>query len=158
MSPPANLDLEQAHRHFSVSCFNNAWGLIDKQNRTPEDDQQMLLLAFASIWHWTQRPDSTDKHLSIGYWQVSRLYSLLDDADNARRYAQLCLDKTPTDDPFCLGYAHEALARAETIAGNMSSAGEHLAQAHDHASAVTDPNDRNLLVDDLEGLDRTPKK
>lgn len=152
MSQSDNLDLEQAHRHFAASCFNNAWGLIEKQDRTPEDEQQMLLLAFASVWHWTQRPDCTDKHLSIGYWQVSRIYTLLSDADNARRYARLCLDNTPTDDPFCLGYAHESLARAAAVAYDKSSAGEHLAQAQRLADSIESDEDRELLVNDLKTI------
>ncbi|MEZ6054119.1 MAG: hypothetical protein R3C02_22465, partial [Planctomycetaceae bacterium] len=102
MSQASTLNHELAHQHFSATCFNNAWRLFDNHERTSEEDQQMLLLAFASLWHWTQRPDCTDKHLSIGYWQISRIYSVLKDAENARTYAQLCLNKTPADDPFCL--------------------------------------------------------
>lgn len=29
--PETNLDQSQAHRYFSVECFNKAWDLIDKQ-------------------------------------------------------------------------------------------------------------------------------
>lgn len=152
MTQPNNLDRDLAHRHFSADCFNNAWGLIDKPDRTPDDDQQMLLVAFASIWHWTQRPDCTDKHLSIGYWQVSRIYSLLNDADNARRYAQLCLAKTPTDDPFCLAYAHEALARAEALAGNAEAARDQLAEAERYAASIKSEEDRQLLINDLKTI------
>ncbi len=41
-------DLSTAHKFFSADCFNNTWGLIDKENRSPEEDDQMLLLATAS--------------------------------------------------------------------------------------------------------------
>ncbi|MCA9023984.1 MAG: hypothetical protein KDA86_02105 [Planctomycetaceae bacterium] len=154
MAQPDKLDFDQTHRYFSTSCFNNAWELLDRQDRTPDDDQQMLLLAFASLWHWTQRPDCTDKHLSIGYWQISRIYSVLKDAENARKYAQLCLNKTPADDPFCLGYAHEALARAESIAGNVKIARQHFAEALKHADSVSQTEDQKLLLDDLQQLER----
>jgi hypothetical protein len=79
MADDADFDADQAHRHFSASCFNLAWELIDKPDRTAEDDEQMVRLAQASLWHWTQRSDCTDKNLSIGYWQVSRVCALLGD-------------------------------------------------------------------------------
>ncbi len=122
------------------------WQLIEKPNRTPDDNEQMIQLAQASLWHWTQRSDCSDKNLSIGYWQASRVYALLGEAENARKYAQYCLGKTPVDEPFYLGYAYEALARAESIADNSAKAKKHLTEAWCHAGRITDVEDKQLLV------------
>ena len=69
--------------------------------------------------HWTQRPDCTSTNLSIGYWQTARIYALLGQAENARRYAQMCFEvsQQPGVKPFFLAYAYEALAQAEAAAG-----------------------------------------
>ena len=75
--------------------------------------------------------------------------------DNARKYAQRCLDITPTDDAFCLGYAHEAMARAEALAGNDALAKEHLVQARRFADDIADAEDQKLLVDDLKSLEES---
>ncbi len=72
--------------------------------------------------------------------------------ENARRYGQICLQATPADDPFCLAYAYEALARSEIAAGNFESAAGHLAEVREHAERVTNVEERNLLTDDLEAL------
>ncbi|WP_395741367.1 hypothetical protein [Prosthecobacter sp.] len=69
-------DSASLHRAFSADCFNRTWQLLEKPDRTAEDDEQMLLLAMASLWHWTQREDCTLRHRSIGYWQVSRVYAV----------------------------------------------------------------------------------
>ena len=53
MADTPDFDTEQAHRYFSTHCFNMAWQLIEKPDRTPEDDEQMIRLAQASLWHWT---------------------------------------------------------------------------------------------------------
>jgi hypothetical protein len=66
MDQDPGLDLEKAHRYFSAECFNRAWDYIDKPSRTPEEEQAMLLLSLASLWHWTQRPDCTPGNLFIG--------------------------------------------------------------------------------------------
>ena len=66
--------------------------------------------------------------------------------------AQHCLDITPTDDPFCLGYAHEAMARAEQVAGKDASANEQLKKAATLATQIEKAEDRKLLEDDLAAL------
>ncbi len=38
MAKVPDFDVVAAHKHFSASCFNKAWDLIEKKNRTPEED------------------------------------------------------------------------------------------------------------------------
>jgi hypothetical protein len=33
----ANFDLAAAHKYFSAHCFNAAWDLIEKKDRTPAE-------------------------------------------------------------------------------------------------------------------------
>ena len=150
-----DLDPAAAHRHFSAHCFNSAWELIDKPERTPEENEQMIQRTLASLWHWSQREDCTAKIFSIGYWQAARVFALAGEPHNARKYAKLCLDITPAADPFCLGYAHEAMARAEALAGNDELAQEHLSQARHFANDIANADDQQLLVDDLKSLDES---
>ena len=145
-------DFQLAHRFFSTDCFNRAWELIEKPRRTPGEDEQMLLLALASLWHWTEREDCTDRNLSIGYWQTARVYALLGQSENAFRYAEMCLQASEEQPPFYQGYAHEALARAAMIAGDATGAANHLSQAREFAAAVADDQERAMLETDLETL------
>jgi len=144
-------DLEDAHRYFSADCFNRAWDYIDKPVRTPEEDQSMLLLGLASLWHWTQRPDITPVNLSVGTWQVARIFTLLGQVSLARQYAQLCLKASLSEGclPFHLGYAYEALARAEALAGEHSRVNEYLILARQVSEKIPDLEARKQLLDDL---------
>ena len=154
MSQQPDFDLDAAHRYFSAQCFNRAWDLIDKPDRIPEEDEEMVRLSMAASWHWTQRPDCTNKNLSIGYWQISRSYALLRQADNARFYAQRCLDVSQGDDiaPFYLGYAYEALARAESVAGERARMKAYISLAQEAAEKVTDMDAHKQLLNDLETI------
>ena len=152
MSQESSFDTKPAHFYFSASCFNKAWELIEKADRTAQDDVQMILLAHASLWHWTQREDCTDKNLSIGYWQLSRIYALAGRADSALRYGQLCLDVSQNEQPFYCGYAHEALARAESLAGNRERTAAHLEQARQFVQRVESEDEKKMLLDDLETI------
>lgn len=149
-APP--FETAPAHRYFSAGCFNETWVLIDKPDRSPEDNEQMIRLAQASLWHWTQRPDCNDTNLSVGYWLASRVHALVGEPDNARKYARLCQDKAP-DEPFYQGYACEAMARAEIVAGNNADGREHLEKAWHFAERVADPEEKQMLVDDLRELE-----
>jgi hypothetical protein len=147
-----DFDPAAAHRYFSADCFNKTWELIDKANRTRDEDRRMLSCAFASLWHWTQREDCTDKNLSIGFWQISRVYSLLGESVNAAEYADQSLLHAAQLEPFYRGYAHEALARAATVEGHTERAAHHLKEAFAFASQVNDVEERAMLEKDLQSL------
>jgi hypothetical protein len=44
MAENSGLDMDKAHRYFAADCFNKAWELIEKPDRTPDDDERMLRL------------------------------------------------------------------------------------------------------------------
>ncbi len=149
-----NFDVNAAHRYFAANCFNHAWDFIDRPQRSPAEEDEMLLLAMASLWHWQQRPEATPTNLSVGYWQVSRVFALRGDAANARRYAALSLQtiQSAGAEPFHLGYAYEAMARAEMVAGSAEKAAEYLLQARTEAEKVEEAEDRALLLKDLDSI------
>jgi len=154
MAKKPDFDLTAAHKFFSTHCFNKAWDLIDQPSRTPEHDEEMIRLSLASAWHWKQRDDCTQVNLSVGFWQTSRIYSILGQVDNARRYARLCLDASQGEDIdyFYLGYAYEALARAESLGGNTAQMEQYLNQARNIAAAISDSDEKQMLLDDLAAI------
>jgi len=155
MSDKPAVDLQACHKRLAVDCFNRTWDLIDQERRSPEEDERMLQLAMASAWHWAQRDDCTAKNLSVGYWQISRVHALLGRADEARRYGMLSLEqaKRETDDPFTLGYAYEALARAESVAGDHDAMSSYLDQARKAGDSIADGDARAMLLDDLSTVE-----
>lgn len=141
-----------AHRHFSAWCFNRAWDLIEKPDRTEAEDRMMVALSQASIFHWSCRSDCTDKNLSVGYWQASRIQALLGNAAEATRHARTSLGYSTDLGPFHRGYAYEALARAARLGGDTATLQAHLDQADPLAAQVIDEHDRRLLMADLAEL------
>lgn len=154
MAEKKDFDHKAAHKYFSAHCFNKAWDLIDKSERTPQEDEEMIRLSLASQYHWSQRDDRSSTSASIGFWQTSRIYAILGQADNARRYAQLCLEASQGDDvaPFYLGYAYEALARAEAVGGNEQEMKAFLAKANSTADEIKKVEEKKMLLDDLSTI------
>lgn len=92
MTTEPGFDVAQAHEHFAVQCFNRCWDLIEKEERSSDDDEQMVLLSQASLWHWTQREDVGSDKLAIGHWQLARVHALVGQAEAATQHAQRSLE------------------------------------------------------------------
>ena len=154
MTRVTDFDLQSAHKYFSVQCFNKAWDLIGKSDRSLEEEEQMVQLSMSSLWHWTQREDFTDTNASIAFWQLARVYALLERVPEARRYAKLCLDVSQKEgvEPFFLAYAYEALARAEMTAGNPDTMQAYLAAAHKAAESISEVDEREMVLADLRTI------
>jgi hypothetical protein len=155
MADQPEFDVAGAHKYFSAHCFNRTWELLDKPDRTPEEDERMIRLSLASHWHWTQRADCNATNTSVAHWQTSRVYAVLKMADNARRYAHLALAACEAEGilPFCRGYAYEALARAEWVAGNTGETEAAIERAREAAETIPDLDTRKRLLEDLASIE-----
>lgn len=92
MATDPGFDLARAHQYFAAENFNRSWALIELPERTPAQDEEMLLLAQSSLWHWTQRADLAPDNLAIGHWQLARVNALSGRRDEALRHAERSLE------------------------------------------------------------------
>ena len=67
-------------------------------------------------------------------------------AENAKRYGELCLAISKKELPFYLGNAHETLTRAALLSKDRSSFDEHLNQARNFASRVENADEKKILI------------
>jgi hypothetical protein len=105
-------------------------------------------------WRWSQRPDRTAENTSASYWQIARVYTLVGQTENARRYGHLCLDLSRGEGvaPFYLGYAYEALARAEAAAGERAKASDLVKEVRKIAEQIEAVEEKQMLVTDLDAI------
>lgn len=153
MSNEPIFKLNEAHVYFSTELFNTTWEYIEQADkRSADEDMTMLHTAIASLWHWSQREDVTAEHLSVGYWQVSRVYNLIRQPHNARTYGLLALKHAEGLEPQFKAYAYETLARAEMQVGNRVVMLVYLEKAHEQLTQIEDEDDRQLLQKYLSSI------
>ena len=154
MTKAPELDLSTAHEFFSVHCFNGAWSLMDRADRTEDDNERLVGLAHASYWHWAERADCTKKNLAIAYWLLSRVYALVGRAQPALYYASLSLKagKAARVSPYLLGSAHEAMARAAHLAGDDATFSAESRKAREIAQALEKVEERKMLLADIDSI------
>ncbi len=132
--------------------FNETWDLLDKTDRTPEDDITMLHKAHTSCYLWRSAENPVNN--ARGEWQVSHVYSILNMGVPALLHGKqslgLCLDNGIGDLDLVFGY--EAVARACSVLGNLDQAKENITKGLAACEAVTDENDRNYARGELENI------
>ncbi|MFS0862817.1 hypothetical protein [Fredinandcohnia sp. 179-A 10B2 NHS] len=143
-----------SHKHLAVDCFNKTWDLLDKGNRSLIEEEQMVHLCHTSFWHWTQVDDRTPQNIYIGYWQLSRVYSVVGNGGQALYYADQCV-KVSTEaelPPFFIAYAYEARARAQLVLKQLTEAGESLELAGTFINLVKIEESKKLVETDIVEL------
>ncbi|MDQ1412819.1 MAG: hypothetical protein QOE07_1407 [Acidimicrobiaceae bacterium] len=152
-SSPASTGADEAwHRRFGAELFNSTWDLIDKADRSAEDDAMMLLGAMASRWHWSTV--GTAEQLATGDWQVAHVFSLLGYGDVALRFARRGLATAESEgwDGWRLASAHEGVARACAAAGDAADRAAHVAAAEAALTREPDDEDRAAIASQLASI------
>lgn len=114
----------------------------------------MIHLCHTSFWNWTQVEDHTPQNISIGYWQLSRVYSVVGNGGQALYYADQCV-KVSTEaelPPFFIAYAYEARARAQLVLKQLTKAGESLELAGEFINFVKIEESKKLVETDVVEL------
>jgi hypothetical protein len=153
-SAPTAIDAAD-RRQLAVDLFNHVWTLLERSDRTPLEDDEMLHAAHASRFHWGEV--GAPVNLVRGEWQCSRVYSVLGRSEpalwHARRCLALCEEHGIGD--FDIAFAWEAIGRASRLAGDRPEADAAAARARALAVDIAEDEDRELLLSDLATVERS---
>jgi len=140
---------KEAHKKFAVDLFNLVWSLMDKKDRTKEEDDKMVHAAHASRYHWGEI--GTPLEFERGEWQISRVYAILKRPQQALYHAQRCLEicKTNNFGDFDIAFAYEAMARAHAMAGQKEESERHIQLAKEAGEKIKEKGDRDYFFSEL---------
>jgi hypothetical protein len=143
---------QEAHRKFAIDLFNLTWNLMDKKDRTKEDDDKMLHAAHASRFHWGEI--GTPLEFERGEWQISRVYSILNRPQPALYHAQRCMEICQKNNiaDFDIAFAFEAMTRAHAIAGNQTESKKYLQLAKEAGEKIKEKADKDYLFNELKTI------
>ena len=140
------------HRKIGADLFNYTWSLLDRKERSEEENDEMVHAAHASRYHWGHA--GTALNVSVGEWQISRVYTTLGRAEPALYHARRCLEITRRHrlGRFYQAYAYEGMARASAVAGKPRARDRYLREARRLGAAIRDRDDRRMLLEDLDTI------
>ncbi len=152
MSEEKKITEKEMHRKFAVKAFNDTWALLDKADRTKDEEFEMIHTAHASRYHWGQI--GTPLNFARGDWQVSRVYAVLGFGVMSFKYAKSCLDICEQNDidDFDLAFAYEALARASQVSGDVSNASGYVSLAKYAGEEIKKKEDKEYFFSELSTI------
>ena len=139
---------QELHRKIAKQCFNKTWDYLEKKNRTPDDDKQMLILAHTSRYHWGLVGNA--RNLAVGEWQISRVYADLKQAEPSLLFAKSSLDLTIKNNlTELLPSTYEGMARAYAVARQPQLAREYIVKARKELESIEDKEDKKIYADQI---------
>ena len=149
--PPPAVDDQVAewHRQLGIQANNSIWDLLTKEDRTAEEDEDLVCRAYASMYHWSRAARRGPENTVRAEYMIARAQAAVGRGDMALHHARRCLDGTRAAGlaDFDLAYAHEAMARALAALGRRAEAEDELEAAR--AIPIADPEDRAIVEADL---------
>ncbi len=151
MSESGGISMESTKRQ-AAELFNQTWDLLDKPQRTEDEDLDMVHKAHASRYFWGLI--GTDKERATGEWQISRVYARLKMGESAlyhgRESLRFC-DRSHLG-AFDRAFAYEAIARAHALLDNAEQLRIFLAKARQTVPLIEAEDDRKYLLNELETI------
>ena len=143
-----------ADRKLGKGLFNSTWTLIEKADRSVDDDDELVHRSHASAYHWRQV--GTAMHRARSEWLCSRVYAVLGRVEPALHHARRSLEiveSNPAEmEDWDLPAALEAVARAHWVAGDLDEARSYAQRGRELAAAIADKHDRVHIEADLREL------
>ena len=137
---------------LAIKLFNETWNLIDKTNRTDAETITMLHKAHTSCYLWREANQPINN--ARGEWQVSRVYSILDEGalalQHGKQSLKICLDNGIGD--FDLAFGYEAVARAYKALGKTVQQKENKQLGIAACDAIADNDDRDYTIGSFADL------
>jgi hypothetical protein len=139
-------------REVAAELFNLVWTLLERSDRTQDDDDRMVHAAHASRYHWGQVGAAENR--AVGEWQCSRVYAALGRGGSSLHHATRALGIARAGDvpDWVEASALEAMARASAVAGDEETAHRWAEQARSAAASISDEEDREVVMGDIATL------
>lgn len=144
----------ETHRGLGIALYNRSWDLMAIEDRTAEQDDELIHTAHASAWHWMQV--GTRANRARSEWLCSRVQAILGHGEAALDHARRCVAIVEAGgdgfEDWDAAGAAEAMARALLVIGERGEAGKWRARAAELVAAVRNARDRENIERDIETL------
>lgn len=143
----------EAHKKTAAQLFNETWDLIDKTDRTPDENFTMINKAHASVYHHSMGGGGAAQK-AMGHWQISHVYALVGMGESALIQARFCLETTISNElsDFNLAFGYEAVSRAYAVLKDAKNMEIYKQKGLDAASRVAEADDKEYVLREINGI------
>lgn len=143
---------KDCHKKLAVDCFSLVWTLMDKKNRTKDEEDKMIHAAHASRFHWGEIGTPVERER--GEWQISRMYTVVNMPASALYHARRCLEicKENNIADWDIAFAYEAMARACGVRGQKAECERYVEMAKKASEQIREKADKDYLFSELKTI------
>jgi hypothetical protein len=154
--------MNQVHQELAVNLFNQSWDILLKEGRDRKDEDTLVNVVHASLYHWRQIGEPIN--ILRGEWMIAHVYTLLGHKEEALYHAENVMtlkeELNPLD--WDLAYCYEAMARVMALWGDQTGFEQYYEQALAAGKAIQDPASRQQFESDMQdeywfGMIKVPK-
>lgn len=92
MTEEKKLTVAEAHQIFAAETNNKTWDLIEKADRTPAENIEMIHLSHTSTYHWSQVGEPINE--VRGQYLIAKVYFALNMLESACFWAEKTWNET----------------------------------------------------------------
>lgn len=143
---------KEFHTKMAKQLFNKTWDLMLKEDRQPQETTEMMHTAHASAYHWLQVGEPVNHARS--QWLLSRVYFKANMGEMALYHAKECeqMSRLHSLSAFDIAFAHEAMARAYALQGDVMNTDAHKAKALEAGAGIAKDPDRKYLEEEIKSI------
>jgi hypothetical protein len=132
--------------------FNRCWELLEQDERTDDDDVELLTAALTSRFHWLLA-GGPEKWI-ISDWMVARAASATGSPDTARRFALRAYEAARAigSPDWLVASSAEGVARAYAAGGNVEEFANWAGLAGRLIEVIDDPENKILIESQLADI------
>jgi hypothetical protein len=146
------VDDEIDHRSLGIASYQRCWELLDRDNRSKNDEVELLTEAFTARHHWLLAGGTQEWIISD--WMVARAAAAVGDGPLSVRFAvraDAATKDTDVDDWLRASTA-EGVARAYAALGDATNRDLWAETSARLVEAIADDEDRALIADQLASV------
>jgi hypothetical protein len=144
----------ETQRRIAATLYNRTWDLLDLgDERTDAQDHELVDVAHASNWHWSQVGGL--EQAVVGEWLISRAHAAVGNGEAAVRHAQRAFTLLHSGEglpDWLEASVQEGLARAHLADGDRDAAEFAFHAGTDALERITEDDDRALIAGQLAEL------
>jgi hypothetical protein len=141
--------MNQVHQELAVSLFNQSWDILLKEDRSRKDEDLLLNMVHASLYHWRQI--GAPINILRGEWMIAHVYTILGHKEAALYHAENVMslkdEILPTD--WDLAYCYEAMARVMALYQDKDAFARYYQLAQKAGAEIQDEDARQQFDSDM---------
>lgn len=164
MKNDPGFDVDKANRWFGAEFNNGIFPLLLKENRTEEETEKMIQMAFASTLHWSEFSGCRYANKVRGINMIATAFAFAGRKESALFYASknhdMVINNPGEVEDFDVSFMLMQYSRALALNGMTGDARKKYDECVESINKISDPEDKKIVIGDLNsgpwyGLNRT---